>query len=70
MIDYGPPPPVQQRSPVYVFPSGRHAAMAVDVRSVVQNAGRLVREKVRKECPCEASDSARCKTWRSEDEVF
>ena len=28
-----------------VFPSGRHAAVAVDLRKVVQNAGRLVRGK-------------------------
>ena len=27
-----------------VFPSGRHAAVAVDLRRVVQNVGRLVRE--------------------------
>ena len=54
---------------VQVFPSGRHAAVAVDPRRVVQNVGRLVREKVRKECPCVVSDSARCTTWRDEDEV-
>ena len=44
--------------------------MAVDLRRVVQIAGRLVREKVRKECPCVVSDSARCRTWYAEDEVF
>ena len=32
--------------------------------------GRLVREKVRKECSCVVSRSARCRTWRDEHEVF
>ena len=53
-----------------VFPSRRHAAVAVDLRRFVQNVGRLVREKVRKECSCVVSGSARCGAWRAEDEVF
>ena len=52
-----------------VFPSGRHSAVAVNLRRVVQNAGRLIQEKVRKECSCVVSGSARCRTWRDEDEV-
>ena len=52
-----------------VFPSRRRTAVAVDLRSVVQNAGRLVREKVRKECSCVVSGSARCTTWLDEDGV-
>ena len=52
-----------------MFPSRRHAAVAVDLRRVVQNAGRLVREKVGEECLCVVSDSARRTTWRDEDEV-
>ena len=31
-----------------VFPSGRHAAVAVDRRRVVQNAGRQIQENVRR----------------------
>ena len=52
-----------------VFPSGRHSAVAVDLRRVVQIAGRLMQDKVRKECPCVVSGSAKCTTWRDEDEV-
>ena len=52
-----------------VFPSGRHSTVAVDFRRVVQIAGRLIQEKVRKECPCVVSGSARCTTLRVEDEV-
>ena len=33
-----------------VFPSRRHAAVAIDLRRDVQNDGRLVRENERKEC--------------------
>ena len=33
--------------------------MAVDLGRVVQNVGRLVREKVRKECSCVVSRSAK-----------
>ena len=40
--------------------------MAVDLGRVVQDLGRMVREKVRKECPCVVSRSARCRTWRDE----
>ena len=43
--------------------------MAVDLRRVVQIAGRLIQEKVRKECPCVVSGSARCTTLRDEDET-
>ena len=43
--------------------------MAVDLRRVVQLAGRLIQEKVRKECPCVVSGSARCTTLRDKDEV-
>ena len=50
-----------------VLPSGRHSAVAVPVRKVVQLAGRLLQEKVRKECPCVVSGSARCTTVRDED---
>ena len=50
-----------------IFPSGAHFAVAVDLRRVVQNAGRLI--KVKKECPCVVSGSARCTTLRDEDEV-
>ena len=52
-----------------VIPSGRHSAVAVDLRRVVQLAGRLIQEKVRKECPCVVSGSARC-TLRNEDDVY
>ena len=45
-----------------VFPSGRYAAVAVDLGRVVQNVGRLVQEKVRKECSCVVSGSAKCRT--------
>ena len=48
---------------------GRHSAVAVDLRRVVQLAGRLNQEKVRKECPCVVSGSARFTTLRDEDEV-
>ena len=41
-----------------VVPSKRHSAVAVDLRRVVLLAGRLVHEKVRKECPCVVSSSA------------
>ena len=51
-----------------IFPSGAHFAVAVDLHRVVQNAGRLI--KVRKECPCVVSGSARCTTFRDEDEVW
>ena len=53
-----------------VFPSRRHAAVAVDLCRIVQNVGRLVGEKVKKEYSCVVSGSARCMTWRAEDEVF
>ena len=53
-----------------VFPSERHAAVAVDLRRVVQNVGRLVREKVRRECPCAVSGSARCTTWHARMKCF
>ena len=52
-----------------VFPSGRHSAVAVDLRRDVQIAGRLIQEKARKECPCVVSGSAKCTTLRDEDEV-
>ena len=52
-----------------VIPSGCHSAVAVDLRKVVQLAGRLIQEKLRKECPCVVSGSARCTTLRDEDEV-
>ena len=52
-----------------VVPSWRHSAVAVDLRKVVQLAGRLIQEKVRKECLCVVSSSARCMTLRSEGEV-
>ena len=41
----------------------------MDLGRVVQNVGRLVREKVRKECSCVLSGSAKCGAWRAEDEV-
>ena len=44
-------------------------AVAVDLRRVVQPAGRLIQEEARKECPCVVADSARCTTLRDEDEV-
>ena len=40
---------------VPVIPAGRPSAVAVDLRRVVQIAGRLIQEKVRKECPCVVS---------------
>ena len=43
--------------------------MAVDHRRVVLFAGRLIQDKVRKECPYVVSGSARCTTLRDEDEV-
>ena len=49
--------------------SGRHSVVAVDLRRVVRLAGRLIQEKVRKECPCVVSGSARCTTLRDKDEV-
>ena len=52
-----------------VIPSGRHTARTVDLRRVVQIAGRLIQEKVRKECSCVVSGSATCTTLRDEDEV-
>ena len=52
-----------------VIPPGRHSAVAVDLRRVVQFAGKLIQEKARKECPCVVSGSARCTTLRDEDEV-
>ena len=48
-----------------VLPSGRHAPVAVDLRRVVQNAGRLVQEKgeegvtVRGVRSCKVHDMAR-----------
>ena len=53
-----------------VIPSGHHSAEAVDLRRVVQIAGRLIQEKARKECQCVVSGSARCTTLRDEDEVW
>ena len=45
-----------------VIPSGRHSAVAIDLRRVVQPAGRLIQEKVRKEGP--VSGSAKYDTAR------
>ena len=50
-------------------PSRRHSAVAVDLHRVVLLARRLIQEKVRKECPCVVSGSARCTTLRDKDEV-
>ena len=44
--------------------------VAVDLRRVVQLAGRLTQEKVRKECLCVVSGSARCTTLRDKEEVW
>ena len=49
--------------------AGRHSAGAVDLRRVVQVAGGLIQEKVRKECLCVVSGSARCTMLHDEDEV-
>ena len=47
-----------------VIPSGRHSAVVVNLRRVVQLAARLIQEKVWKECPCVESGSVRCATLR------
>ena len=52
-----------------VIASRRHAVVAVDLRRVVQNAGRLIQEKVRKECPCVYAETRTTQTFRDEDQV-
>ena len=62
---HGLPVLMSQTLQEVVVASRRHSVLAVDLRRVVQDAGRLIQEKVRKECPCvyaETDNELRCMT--------
>ena len=39
--------------------------MAVDLGRIVQNDGRLIQERVSKECPCVYGETRTTQTWRT-----